>query len=239
MATMVGQQLSPGQVIEEPIKQQDLGWQQNLSRRLICPDCRLDPPNIIEDWAEGNVLCAECGLVLETHLVDQRSEWRTFASDDGKGDDPSRVGKAEDPNDPNATLNTMIGNVNGQRDGGLHRAHAATMHKEGMTQLENANGLIRQLCATFNVPHVTQQHAEELYRSCSNQRELKGKSIAAVTGACVLLAARRNSNALQFKDVAKAGGSGVKEITRAAKAVKEIRRRMLASRSLPSPPKSP
>lgn len=231
--------LSPGQVIEEPANEsaQEQRYVQNLNRKMICPDCRDDPPQLIEDWAEGNVTCANCGLVLETHLVDQRSEWRTFASDDGKGDDPSRVGKAEDPNDPTAGLQTTIGfNSSGQRDRALDRAHAILYKEGGIAQLETAFNGIREVCAALNVPHATKQHADELYRSCYQERELKGKTMYAIIAACVLFSARRHSNGLQYLDVAKAANVTIKEITRAIKAIKEIRKSMLLFRALASMP---
>lgn len=60
--------------------------------KYFCKDCRDPVPNIIEDYSNGDVVCATCGLVLGPRIIDTRSEWRTFANDDGGGDDPSRVG---------------------------------------------------------------------------------------------------------------------------------------------------
>ena len=64
----------------------------DLSVRLVCSDCKTVPPNITEEFASGDLVCADCGLVLGDRIVDTRSEWRTFANEDG--DDPSRVGSA-------------------------------------------------------------------------------------------------------------------------------------------------
>ena len=46
------------------------------------------------DDAQGDVICMACGAVLDT-LIDMGREWRAFA--DRVGDDPSRVGAAENP----------------------------------------------------------------------------------------------------------------------------------------------
>ena len=68
-------------------------WHQNLNTRLICPDCKLDPPQFIEENAD--TICANCGLVLAERLISMESEWRTFNSDDNRGEDPNRVGEAD------------------------------------------------------------------------------------------------------------------------------------------------
>jgi transcription initiation factor TFIIB len=68
-------------------------FKENLNEVLICPDCRTNPPILNEEFASGDVVCGECGLVLGDRIIDTRSEWRTFANDDQGNDDPSRVGK--------------------------------------------------------------------------------------------------------------------------------------------------
>lgn len=47
----------------------------DLSERVICPDCKSDPPNLTEEFANGDLVCAECGLVLG-NIIDTRSECR-------------------------------------------------------------------------------------------------------------------------------------------------------------------
>ncbi|KAJ3040867.1 transcription initiation factor IIB [Rhizophlyctis rosea] len=69
--------------------------QKNLNVRLICKRCQV-PTEIVERFAEGSVLCGECGLVLGVHIIDTRSECTSANFEDG-GDDPSRVGAAGDP----------------------------------------------------------------------------------------------------------------------------------------------
>ena len=219
--------LSPGQVLEEPaVPQGDPEWQENLNRRLICPDCQ--QTNVTEDWTEGNVICADCGLVLETHLVDQRSEWRTFASDDGKGDDPSRVGKAEDPNNPGEHLQTSISfNSSGQRDRALDRAHASIYKEAGQQQLETAFSQIRTYCNALHLPHTTEQKASELYRKLHQAPQLRGKNADGVKLACILTATRKNKNGISYDLMMNVSGVSKRDISRAFKSLKEAHRSKL------------
>lgn len=58
-------------------------FQPNLNVKLTCPDCRINPPHIVEEFASGDLVCGDCGLVLGDRIIDTRSEWRTFANDEG------------------------------------------------------------------------------------------------------------------------------------------------------------
>lgn len=68
---------------EQPKAQGNQAFQPNLNVSLICPDCRVKPPHIVEEFASGDLVCGDCGLVLGDRIIDTRSEWRTFANDEG------------------------------------------------------------------------------------------------------------------------------------------------------------
>ncbi|KAK1298662.1 Transcription initiation factor IIB [Acorus calamus] len=59
------------------------------------------------DHASGDTVCLECGLVLEAHTIDEKSEWRTFADESGDHD-PNRVGARTNPLLADAPLTTSI-----------------------------------------------------------------------------------------------------------------------------------
>ncbi|CAG8822994.1 36273_t:CDS:2, partial [Gigaspora margarita] len=40
----------------------------DLNIRLICPICKTPQPKIIEEYANGDLVCGECGLVLRAAL---------------------------------------------------------------------------------------------------------------------------------------------------------------------------
>ena len=54
-----------------------------------CKEC--GSLNLIEDKKQGDLICTECGLVIDGHLIDFTSEWRNFF-DDTRSQDPNRVG---------------------------------------------------------------------------------------------------------------------------------------------------
>nr|GEW50311.1 transcription initiation factor IIB-2 [Tanacetum cinerariifolium] len=50
-----------------------------------CLDCKRDT-EVVLNHSAGDTICSECGLVLESHLIDETSEWRTFANEFGDND---------------------------------------------------------------------------------------------------------------------------------------------------------
>lgn len=58
----------------------------------VCHDCGTS--DFIEDFASGDTICLQCGLVVPDRIIDTRSEWRNFA--DNEGDDPSRASRADE-----------------------------------------------------------------------------------------------------------------------------------------------
>jgi len=58
-------------------------------RRKHCRACR--EPSLIVDWAQGDRVCTNCGVVDEGRIRDTRPEWRDFSDN---VDDVSRGGKA-------------------------------------------------------------------------------------------------------------------------------------------------
>src|SRR5271154_6092502 len=109
----------------------------NLSMTLMCPECK-DDSNIVEEFSSGDMVCGDCGLVLGDRIVDTRSEWRTFANDEG--DDPSRVGNAANPFLDGAQLDTVIARGGDHGSGlarDLNRIHGrstAQRHERNLVQ---------------------------------------------------------------------------------------------------------
>jgi transcription initiation factor TFIIB len=50
---------------------------------------------LINDWAAGDVVCSDCGLVIQERAIDVGTEWRTFTNETGLEEDRSRVGPIE------------------------------------------------------------------------------------------------------------------------------------------------
>ena len=67
-----------------------------MSSQVFC----ISHPNayLVSDWAAGDVICTDCGLVVQDRVIDVSSEWRTFSDDNHLSVDKSRVGSIENKN---------------------------------------------------------------------------------------------------------------------------------------------
>ncbi|TDL29658.1 transcription initiation factor IIB [Rickenella mellea] len=174
----------------------------DLAVRLICPECRDPNPNIVEEFGSGDLVCGNCGLVLGDRIVDTRSEWRTFANDEG--DDPSRVGAAMDPLlDGHEQLDTVIS----FRDGGsgiareLQRAASRSQSSRSERNLMSAFRLISSWCDQFTLPKTISDIAKQLYKRSDEEKLLRGKNLEAVIAACIFIACRQAKVPRTFREI--------------------------------------
>jgi len=219
----MAQVLSPGALPDpEPQPKKEEEWFENLNVKLICKDCREDPPELYEDHASGDLVCANCGLVLQQRSIDMSSEWRTFSNDDQGNDDPSRVGDGPNALLNGAQLNTSIafgdGGIRGKE---LHRAQNKANLDKGNKGLLQAYKQIGAFCDGWQLPNAVSDTAKHIYKDADESRLFKGKSQEALIAGCVFLACRRNGVPRSFREVT--------ELTRVSK--KEIGRRSSCSRA--------
>ena len=79
----------------------------------MCPECKRATEMVL-DHAAGDMVCRECGLVLESRSIDESSEWRTFANESADND-PVRVGGPSNPLLTDGGLVTVISKTNGSQ----------------------------------------------------------------------------------------------------------------------------
>ncbi|KAF2723135.1 cyclin-like protein [Polychaeton citri CBS 116435] len=217
----MAQVLSPGAVPDvepKPSLTQDDEWYANLNVKVLCKECREDPPELYEDHQSGDLICASCGLVLQQRAVDQSSEWRTFANDDQGNDDPSRVGDG-----PNSLLNgDQLATQVGFGEGGikakeLARAQNKSNLDKGNKNLLSAYKQIGALCDGFQLPSAIADTAKHLYKDASESSIFKGKTQDTLIASCIFLACRRNGNGRTFREIMELTNVSKKEIGRTFK----------------------
>ncbi|KAJ3847164.1 cyclin-like protein [Lentinula lateritia] len=192
----------PFPLAQPPAKATQQTFAPDLAVRLICPECRDPNPNIVEEFSSGDLVCGTCGLVLGDRVVDTRSEWRTFANDEG--DDPSRVGAASDPlMDGIEQLDTVIS----FQDGGsglareLQRAASRSQSSRAERNLLTAFRDISSWCDQFSLPKTIADIAKQLYKRSDEEKLLRGKQPDAVIAACIFIACRQAHVPRTFREI--------------------------------------
>jgi len=195
----------------------------DLNFRQMCRDCKNPVPNIIEDFAAGDRICGDCGLVFENRIINERSEWRTFSNSEDNGDDPSRVGAVGDPllGGDNHLESTTIG----MRDGGsgqakeLNRVHGKATNQKAEKHLLNAFKSMATLCERISLgEHVTKQ-AKLLFKRVDDEKICRGKNESYVQAACIYLACRQEGATRTFKEICGLTNVPKKEIGKIVKII--------------------
>lgn len=220
----MAQVLSPGAIPEPengPLEPSE--WQENLNIRLVCPECREDPPNLYEDHQSGDTICDSCGIVLGARNIDNRPEWRTFANDDQNNDDPSRVGDVANPLLDGNQLETSIAFGDGSmRSKELHRAQSKAVSEKNNKGLLQAFKQIGALCDGFALSTVVSDGAKHIYKDSDESKLFKGKSQDALIAGCIFIACRRNKVPRTFHEIFELTKVPKKEIGRTFKLLEKF-----------------
>ena len=179
----------------------------------ICSQCKVQT-TLVEDHAQGDLICTECGLVVESRTIDECSEWRTFSDSDKAGGDPSRTVGATNNMLSGGGLSTTIGrNPDGTYNHTLTRLH----NREGNPDkvLMAAFSQIGDMADRMAMNQTIKNGACELYKVVTSSHSTQGKSSVAMFAACLYIACRQEGKTRTFKEICGAAvGSTVKEIGR-------------------------
>lgn len=194
----------------------------SLSILLICPECQETPPNIFENTSSGDTVCLSCGLVLGEHMVDTRSEWRTFSDHNTRDNDPCRVGNAADPLFDGSQLETRISWDGSSRSRALNRAQTLLRDNTNNSNLTAAYTRIYTICQTLHLTDDATRLAQAIYKEVYNQDAFKRKNVNKTIAGCVFIASRKTKHDRTFKDITEASGVTVKDLSWAFKAIEHF-----------------
>ncbi|WEW55114.1 transcription initiation factor IIB [Emydomyces testavorans] len=197
-------------------------WKENLAARLICPECKENPPNLRTPDSHETI-CGSCGLVLADREIDQHSEWRTFSNDDQNNDDPSRVGDAANPLLNGNQLETQISyGQGGAKTRELHRAQSKISSEKTNRALLAAYKEIGALCDGFNIQKNVADTAKYLFKIVDDAKAFKGKSQDVIIAGCIFIACRQCKVPRTFTEIFALTRVSKKEIGRIYKALEKF-----------------
>ncbi|KAI9830406.1 MAG: transcription initiation factor IIB [Phylliscum demangeonii] len=202
----------------------DQQWQENLNLTMTCPECKEFPPNLVEEFSSGDMVCGSCGLVLGDRIVDTRSEWRTFSNDEQGNDDPSRVGDAANPLLNGSQLQTTIAYSDGGsgRARDLHRAQSKATHDKSTKTLLAAYKEIGAFCDAIGIPKNVSDTAKHLFKMVDDAKAFKGKPQDVLSAGCIFIACRQCNVPRTFTEVFAVTKVSKKEIGRIFKSLEKF-----------------
>jgi len=168
-------------------------------REAYCADC--GSANVICDDTRGEVICNDCGLVIEEHMMDLGPEWRSYTAEERKK--RSRVGSPVNYSIHDKGLSTMIGpedkDVYGKKLAPSRRAEIYRLRKwqrRTRTHSSRERNLIQalseldRLASQMGIPRSIKEEAAIIYRKALEKRMSRGTTIEVMVAATLYAACR-------------------------------------------------
>ncbi len=165
-----------------------------------CPEC--NSPHLIRDYERAEVICEECGLVLDERMIDEGPEWRAFDSEQREARE--RAGPPSTIMSHDKGLSTQIGWRNKDAYGRTipHRSraqiyrlrkwhHRIRTSKSGERSLAQGLTEINTMASKMGLPRHVRESAAVLYRKASTKNLVRGRSIDEVVAATLYAACRQ------------------------------------------------
>lgn len=183
---------------EEQRKEEESTFSKDLNIRLICPECRVDPPHLYENHAAGDIVCEDCGLVLGQRQIDTRSEWRTFSNDNDDHADPSRVGAVAGIE--GEQLHTRIGSISNGTSVDLARAQLEATSSRQQRKGSQLRAEITDLCGSARLTYMVSQFAEDIF--FKSYATVNISPVINHQAACIFIACRKMNLSRSFRELA-------------------------------------
>jgi transcription initiation factor TFIIB len=188
-----------------------------------CPEC--GSRNLVQDYERAELVCSECGLVVDAEFVDEGPEWRAFANDQRMK--RSRVGAPMTYTIHDKGLSTMIDWRNrdsyGKSISSKNRAQLYRLRKwQRRIRVSNATernlafalSELDRMASALGLPRTVRETAAVVYRKAVDKNLIRGRSIEGVAAAALYAACRQCSVPRTLDEIGEVSRVSRKEIGR-------------------------
>jgi len=187
-----------------------------------CPRC--GSTHLVSDPENGEMVCANCGLVVEEELIDRGPEWRAFTADEKESRTRTGLGMSYTLYDKG--LSTVF---NGYRDAQGNRLKDETRIKmDRLRRYDNrskfdetwrrnlsiAMAELDRVAAALHLPQSIKEQAALIYRRALKMDLIRGRSIDAFVAASIYAACRQSKVPRPLKEISKASTREHSEVAR-------------------------
>ncbi|MGQ5517994.1 transcription initiation factor IIB [Halococcus saccharolyticus] len=214
--------------MERPTRQRERNTEteepaQETEDERVCPEC--ESASFIKSADQGELVCEDCGLILEDDNIDRGPEWRAF--NHAERQSKSRVGAPTTQTMHDKGLTTNIGWQNKDASGRSLSAEKRTRMNRlrkwqervrtkdaGERNLQFALSETDRMASALGVPRSVREVASVIYRRALSDDLIRGRSIEAVATGALYAACRKEGIPRSLEEVTHVARVEQKEIGR-------------------------
>ncbi|KAL0885909.1 hypothetical protein Bca101_009892 [Brassica carinata] len=159
---------------------------------------------VADAYIESNVInvpyYGKMSLVLESHSIDETSEWRTFANESSNSD-PNRVGGPTNPLLTNSAFTTVIAKTNGSSGDILSNSLGRWQNHNGSAELGliQAFKTIATMSERLGLVGTIKDRANEIFKRLEDQKSIRGRNQDVLLAACLYISCRQEDKPRTIK----------------------------------------
>ena len=173
---------------------------QKIELTAICPEC--SSTYLSRNYPRAELVCDDCGLVIEEDLIDYGTEWRAFDSE--QREKRARTGAPMNYMIPDKGLSTTIGWTNrdsyGKSIPNRNRAQLFRLRKwqrririsdATVKNLASALSNLDRMSSRMSLPRTVRETAAMIYRKAASKKLVRGRTVEGVSAAALYAACRQ------------------------------------------------
>ncbi len=201
-----------------------------------CPECGGE--NLFSNRDKGEIICRDCGLVLEDKMIDFSQEWREFDSE--QGESKRRAGAPMTYTQYDQGLGTEVGQKTdlfqlGSKDRNKFFRLRKWQYRISTAierNLKLALAELKRVSSYLKLPKMVEEESARIYTLAVQRGLVRGRSMESVVAGSLYAACRRHDVPRTLDELSEASGIEKKEIGRTYRFIT----RELGIKILPSNP---
>lgn len=176
-----------------------------------CPEC--ESTTLVASSDQSELVCEECGLVLEEENIDRGPEWRAFNHEERQQKSRTGAPLTETMHDRGLTTTIDWKNqdaygrtITGEKRSQLHRLRKwqerIRTNDAGERNLQQAFTEIDRMGSALGLPNSTQEIASVIYRQALEEDLIRGRSIEGVATAALYTGCRKDGYPRSLDEIA-------------------------------------
>lgn len=196
---------------------------QKIEETVKCPEC--GSKYLSRDHSRAELVCKNCGLVIDEDFIDYGPEWRAF--DSNQREKRARTGAPMTYTIHDKGLSTMIGWKNrdsyGKSIPTRNRAQLYRLRKwQRRIRISNATernlatalSALDRMASGMGLPRTVRETAAMIYRKAVLKKLIRGRSIEGVSAAALYAACRQCNVPRTLDEISNASSMSRKDIGR-------------------------